>query len=64
PKMALKFLNIVLKADAQETDKTKVKALAKDKAAAGIDALAEEAKGNKEAEAALAAYVKAIRKTA
>ncbi len=64
PKMALSFLKIVLKADAQETDKTKVKALAKDKAAAGIDALAEEAKGNKEAEAALAAYVKAIRKPA
>lgn len=64
PKMALSFLKIVLKADAQETDKTKVKALAKDKVAAGIDAMAEEAKGNKEAEAALAAYVKAIRKTA
>jgi len=64
PKMALSFLKIVLKADAQETDKTKVKALARDKAAAGIDALAEEAKGNKEAEAALAAYVKAIRKSA
>lgn len=62
PKTALSFLKIVLKADAQETTKSKVKELAKDKAAAGIDALAEEAKGNKEAEAALAAYVEAIRK--
>jgi hypothetical protein len=62
PKMALKFLNVVLKADAQETDKSKAKAAAKDKAGAGIDALAEEAKGNPEAEAALAAYVKAMRK--
>lgn len=62
PKTAISFLKIVLKADAQETDKSKAKETAKSKEEAGIDALAENAKGNKEAEAALKAYVAAMRK--
>jgi hypothetical protein len=59
---AEKFIKLILKADAQAQTRDKAKDLSKDKAEAGIDALAAEAKGNKEAEAALAAYVKAMRR--
>jgi len=61
-KTAEKFLKLVLKADAQAQTKEKAKEAARDKTEAGIDALTEEAKGNKEAQAALKAYVEAIRK--
>lgn len=61
-KTAEKFIKLVLKADAQAQTKEKAKEAARDKTEAGIDALTEEAKGNKEAQAALKAYVEAIRK--
>lgn len=61
-KTAEKFIKLVLKADAQEQSRAKAKDLSKDKAEAGIEALADDAKGNAEAEAALAAYVKAMKK--
>lgn len=61
-KTAEKFIKLVLKADAQAQTRDKAKELSRDKADAGIDALAEDAKGNAAAEAALAAYVKAMKK--
>lgn len=62
PKVAEKFVKLVLKADAQAQTRDKAKELSRDKTEAGIDALAEEAKGNAEAEAALKALVSAIQK--
>lgn len=62
PKVAEKFVKLILKADAQAQSKDKAKELSKDKAEAGIDALADEAKGNPEAEAALKAFVAAMKK--
>lgn len=62
PKIAEKFVKLVLKKDAQDQSRDKARDLAKAKADAGIDALADDAKGNPEAEAALKAYVQAMKK--
>lgn len=62
PKVAEKFVKLVLKRDAQDQSRSKARELAKAKADAGIDALADDAKGNPEAEAALKAYVQAMKK--
>jgi len=62
PKIAEKFVKLVLKKDAQDQTRVKAKDLAKAKADAGIDALADDAKGNPAAQAALKAYVQAMKK--
>lgn len=61
PAIAEKFVKLVLKKDAQDQSRSKAKELAKAKAEAGIDALADDAKGNPAAEAALKAYVEAMK---
>lgn len=62
PKIAEKFVKLVLKKDAQDQSRSKARDLAKAKAEAGIDALADDAKGNPAAESALKAYVEAMKK--
>lgn len=62
PKTADIFVKNVLKIREQDDARERARKAERTKEEAGIDALAEEAKGNKEAEAALAAYVQAIRK--
>ena len=63
PKVAEKFVKLVLKADAQTQTKDKAKELAKSKVDAGLDAMFAEIKGNKAAEAAFKSLQEAIKKS-
>lgn len=54
PKVAEKFIKLILKADKQDQDREKLNAASKSKIEEGLDALLAEIKGNKKAEAIFA----------
>jgi hypothetical protein len=54
PKTAEKFIQLILKADAQDQSREKIKAASKSKIEDGLEALLAEIKGNKKAEAIFA----------
>ena len=63
PKVAEKFVKLILKQDAQDQGRDKAKALAQSKVDAGLEAMFAEVKGNKKAEAAFKSLQEAIRKS-
>ena len=62
PKVAEKFIKLILKADAQEQSREKLKAATKTKIEEGLDALFAEIKGNKKAEALFAQLQEVVAK--
>lgn len=62
PKVAEKFVKLVLKRDAQDQSRNKAKELARTKVDAGMEAMFAEIKGNSKAEAAFRALKEAIDK--
>lgn len=63
PKVAEKFVKLILKEDAQSQSRSKAQDLAKSKVEAGLEAMFAEIKGNKAAEAAFRSLQEAIKKS-